>query len=286
MRSLELIHGQTSRKSQINRREADSVASGVQNCERRTVAEFPTISFPAIKWDRARCGKGEFFRGLPPKAMRQFELLATHFQCPGTTVLIREQQMPLRVHFLLEGEVNISMNSFDGKRFLLGVAVAGDILGLSSALSGDSSEITAEARFPCRIASLHRPDFLDFLLSYPVASQNAARELGLLYRRSCERLRILGLITSVPARLACLVLEWCRDGQPTKMGIQIRCALTHEEIGECIGASRETVTRTLTDFKNQDLVIWRGSSLIVPSRSALANYAGIDPGPDPSDPAA
>jgi CRP/FNR family cyclic AMP-dependent transcriptional regulator len=288
MRSLQLIHGQTSRRSQANRRETDSLEGSARNFERHRVADFPTITCSAIERDDARWpyGKGEFFRGLSLKARRDFELLATHFQCPGSAVLIREQQIPLSVHFLLEGEVNISMNSFDGKRFLLGVAVTGDILGLSSALSGDSSEITAEARFPCKIASLHRQDFLDFLLQYPDASQNVARELSFLYRRTCERLRILGLITSVPARLARLVLEWCRDGQPTKRGIQIRCALTHGEIGECIGASRETVTRTLTDFKNQDLVILRGSTLIVPSRVALASYAGIDSSPDPSEPAA
>ena len=55
-----------------------------------------------------------------------------------------------------------------------------------------------------------------------------------------------------------------------------RCALTHGEIGDCIGASRETVTRTLTDFRSHDLMSLRGSKPIVTSRSALAVYAGIE----------
>jgi CRP/FNR family transcriptional regulator len=62
--------------------------------------------------------------------------------------------------------------------------------------------------------------------------------------------------------------------------------LTHEEIGECIGASRETVTRTLTDLKSQGLIRLNGSTLIVPSRIALAVYAGIDSMQFPNEPVA
>ena len=203
-------------------------------------------------------------------------MLATHFHCPGSTVLISEAQEPSSILFLLEGEVNISMNSSDGRRLLLGVAGAGDILGLASAISGESSEIRAEAMYPCRIASLQRQDFLEFLSRHPIASQNVARELSLHYTRACERLRILGLTSSAMARLAYLLLEWCRGASRQRSGFQVRCVLTHQEIGEYIGASRETVTRTLADFKSHDLVRLRGSTLVVTSRRALAAYAGID----------
>jgi len=288
MRFLQLIHSQTRSRFRFHRREPDFSEGKVQICEKRSAGEFPMLVSSELKWDDARwpSGTGEFFRGLSFDARRDFELLATHFHCPPTEVLIGEDQIPFSILFLLEGEVNVSMNSPDGRRFLEGVAGAGDILGRSSAVSGDSSEIRAEARFPCKIASLQRRDFLDFLLNYPAAYQNVIRELSLLYRRSCERLRILGLATSVPAKIARLVLDWCREGQKTKSGTEIRCMLTHEEIGECIGASRETVTRTLTDLKNQGLIRLNGSTLIVPSRMALAVYAGIDSMRFPNEPVA
>jgi CRP/FNR family transcriptional regulator len=50
--------------------------------------------------------------------------------------------------------------------------------------------------------------------------------------------------------------------------------MTHEEIGQFIGASRETVTRTLSTFKTRRLVAFQGSMLTIPSRTALASYAG------------
>jgi CRP/FNR family transcriptional regulator, cyclic AMP receptor protein len=59
-------------------------------------------------------------------------------------------------------------------------------------------------------------------------------------------------------------------------GTRLFCALTHTEIGECIGISRETVTRLLSDFRSRELLEWRGSTLIIPDRRALKAYAGIE----------
>lgn len=250
-------------------------------------AEFPTP--PSSEFNRYASAmpheNGEFFFGMSPSARRDFESLATPVQCSSAKLLIVEQQKPRNILFLLEGQANISMTSLNGKQFLLGVAHAGEILGLASAISGDPSEIRAVARHPCKIAFLRRQDFLDFLLRYPPASRYIALELSLLCRRISERLRILGLTTSVRARLASLLLEWCREGRHTEQRTHIPFFLTHGEIADCIGSSRESITRTMTDFKNQDLVRVHGATLIVPSQPALAIYAGIDPRSNRHDPA-
>jgi CRP/FNR family cyclic AMP-dependent transcriptional regulator len=274
---------------QIAHREPDYLKGKAHNSGKRILVEFPALSSPELKQDDHRWPSptGEFFRGLSVNARIDFGLLSTNFRCRSSRVLINEQEKPLSILFLLEGQVDISMNSFDGRRFLLGVASAGDILGLTSAISGNASEIKAEARYPCKIASMRRRDFLDFLLRYPSACHNVVRELSLHHTQACVRLRTFGITSTVHARLACLLLEWCNTGQQTENGTQIRLAFTHDEIGECIGTSRESVTRTFRDLKNQCLVRQRGSTLIVPSRGALANYAGIDSKPDdPNEPAA
>jgi len=288
MRPLVLIHNQARSEFQTHRHEGDFAATGPQNGEKRRVSEFPMPRPLGVMRDDA-CGPfgaEGFFKGLSAEAQSDFASLATDLHCPGSTVLISEAEKPSSILFLLEGEVNISMSSSDGRRFLLGVAGAGDTLGLTSAISGNSSEVRAQAMYPCRIASMRRRDFLEFLSRHPIASQNVARELCVELGRARERLRILGLTSSAMARVAHLLLEWCRGGLQTKSGVQITCALTHREIGECIGASRETVTRALADFKARDLVRLHGSTLIVTSSSALAVYAGIDSMPDPHQPAA
>jgi CRP/FNR family transcriptional regulator len=206
--------------------------------------------------------------------MSELESLGTQFCCEGATVLFAEEEQPCSILFLFEGRVKLSLNSIEGRRLILGFAGPGEILGLTSAISGCPYEITAEAQFPCRIMSLERQSFLDFLEHHPVACQNVARQLSLDYKRTCEQLRTLGLSSSAPAKLARLLLEWSAAGQQTARGTRIQCPLTHEEIGEYIGISRETVTRTLHDFKNREMVEQRGSTLVVLSVRALEIYAG------------
>jgi CRP/FNR family transcriptional regulator len=50
--------------------------------------------------------------------------------------------------------------------------------------------------------------------------------------------------------------------------------MTHEEIGQMIGASRETVTRTLSEFKNRHLLLRNGSMMVIQDRAALESFAG------------
>ena len=217
---------------------------------------------------------GHFCKCLSPEAMNEFESLATQFPCEGNAILFAEEDQPGKVLILLKGRVRLSMNSSEGRRLTLGIAEPGDVLGLAAAISGCPYETTAETRFPCQIASLPRQAFLDFLLRYPVAGQNVSRQLSLDYRRACGHLRILGLKLTASEKLARLLLEWCAEGERTERGARIQCALTHEEIGEYICVARETVSRTLADLKNRELVEQRGSTLVISSLRALEVYAG------------
>jgi CRP/FNR family transcriptional regulator len=66
------------------------------------------------------------------------------------------------------------------------------------------------------------------------------------------------------------MLEWCaRNGNENEKGISLKLTLTHEEIAQIIGSSRETVTRLLGDFKNKQLIQIKGSSLIIRDKAAL-----------------
>src|SRR5208283_736705 len=89
---------------------------------------------------------------------------------------------------------------------------------------------------------------------------------------ACERLRTVGLSSSVPERLARLLLDWSQDGRKTPDGTRFYFPLTHGEIGEFIGTSRETVTRTLAAFRHRRLVDCQGATVTIPSRNTLEAY--------------
>ncbi|MGA8630368.1 MAG: Crp/Fnr family transcriptional regulator [Terracidiphilus sp.] len=217
--------------------------------------------------------KGEFFKSLSATALSELEPLLAPSSYPSNMVLFNETQPTSGVYIVLEGEVKLSINSIDGHRLSFHIAKAGEVLGLSSALSGGAYEMTAEVLYPTRIAHVTRQVFLQFLTRHPEAYQTVARDMVRSYNLACGQLRMVGLSASVPERLARLLLVWSEPSQKPATGSRCRLSLTHEEIGEFIGASRETVTRTLTSFKNRRLVAQHGSTLTIPSRDALESYA-------------
>jgi CRP/FNR family transcriptional regulator, cyclic AMP receptor protein len=218
---------------------------------------------------------GEFFKKLSAAAQQDLESMEfpTLYQ-PGV-LLFSEKSVPAGVFIVVSGEVKLSINSSDGKRLILSIAKAGEILGLSSVLSGMSSEMTAEVLYPARIAIIERDQFIGFMSRHPEVYQVVTQELSLQYKIACEQLRTVALSGSAPEKLARLLLDWSEAGQKTEAGMRFRFSLTHEEIGEFIGASRETVTRTLSTFKSRRLVAFHGSILEIPNRIALETIAGL-----------
>jgi CRP/FNR family transcriptional regulator len=214
--------------------------------------------------------KGEFFTSLSAEALCDFESLELLLSYPAAKTLFLEGQKAADVLILVAGEVKLSISSSNGKRLILRIAQPGDFLGLASALAGNPYRMTAEALYQCCVAVLPRFDFLDFLIRHPDARQSMANA-----HRACERLRTVGLASSAPAKVALLLLEWSANGRLTERGTRIHISLTHGEIGEHIGVSRETVTRTLNKFRRRHLVDMQGSILTILNRPALESCAGI-----------
>ena len=214
-----------------------------------------------------------FFCQLPPAALKDFEAIKSTATYPKGALLFMEKQEARGAFVLCEGEVKLSISSSEGKTLIMRVAQAGEILGLMAALSGGSYEVTAETIRPCLVAFVRREEFQRFVAKHPEASQGVARQMTMQYQAACEQLRTVGLSASAQEKLARLLLTWSAGIQQTKEGTRIKMPLTHEEIAEFIGTTRETVTRTLSDFKVRHLVAIQGSTMMIPSRAALESFA-------------
>jgi CRP/FNR family transcriptional regulator len=115
-----------------------------------------------------------------------------------------------------------------------------------------------------------RREHLLAVLAHDAEAQRAVTE-----RMSCqchyayEVIQSLAASSGVGERMAHLLLELCADGKPTAQGFRVMLGLTHEEIGQMIGATRETVTRVLKHFRKERIAELRGSTLLVLDRPAL-----------------
>lgn len=215
-----------------------------------------------------------FFCQLPPAALKDFDAIKSTATYPKGAFLFMERQDARGAFILCEGEVKLSISSSEGKTLIMRVARAGEILGLMAALSEGSYEVTAETIRPCQVAFVRREDFQRFVARHPEAAQGVARQMTMQYQAACEQLRTVGLSASAQEKLARLLLAWSAGTQPARDGTYIRVPLTHEEIAEFIGTTRETVTRTLSDFKVRHLIAIQGSTMMIPSRAALEAFAG------------
>jgi CRP/FNR family cyclic AMP-dependent transcriptional regulator len=218
---------------------------------------------------------GGFFCQLNAPATHEFNILKSQATYPAGAMLFLEKQDARGVFVLCAGEVKLSISSSVGKTLILRIAKPGEILGLMATLSGTPYEVSAETLHPCQVAFVRRDEFLKFVAKYPEAYQGVVRQFSKLYSGACEQLRTVGLSTSAPEKLARLLLEWSADNNDPKLNGQIRLPLTHEEIAAFIGTTRETVTRTLSEFKGRNLVQLQGSTLMICDRPALEAIGGV-----------
>ena len=190
-----------------------------------------------------------FFCQLSPVALKDFNAVKSSATYPAGAVLFLEKQDPRGVFVLCGGEVKLSISSSSGKTLILRIAKAGEILGLMATMSGSPYEVTAETLHPCQVAFIRRDDFFSFIAKHPEVYQGVVKQLSSLYSGACEQLRTVGLSASAPEKLARLLLDWAPETKDTKQGMPVKMPLTHEEIAEFIGTTRETVTTDTQQFQ-------------------------------------
>lgn len=222
---------------------------------------------------RARFNR--LFCDLSPKALQAFQTIKSTTVYPKGAVLFIEGQSPRGVYVLCSGRAKLSTSSSEGKTLIMRVADAGEVLGLSATVSGKPYDASAEVMEAAQVNFVGRDDFLRFLGQHGDACLRVAQHLSNNYHLACEQIRSLGLSHSVGERLARLLLEWCdKTGEKSEQGIRVRMLLTHEQIAQLLGTSRETITRLLAEFRRNKLINLRGSSLVVPSKSRLQSLIG------------
>ena len=215
-----------------------------------------------------------FFCDLPKESLQDLERIKYASGYPQGAVLFVEGQSPRGVYMICGGRVKLSTTSREGKTLILRIAQGGEVLGLHATVSGKPYELTAETLQASQVDFIKREDFLRFLQNHADACLNAARHLSQNCQTAYEMIRSLGLSHSVSEKLARLLLEWAADGEETSEGVRIKISLTHEEMAQLIGTSRETVTRTLGEFREKQLAQLRGSTLMIKDKAALEKLIG------------
>jgi CRP/FNR family transcriptional regulator, cyclic AMP receptor protein len=195
------------------------------------------------------------------------EALTTSY--PTGAVLFAEGQSPRGVFLVRRGRVKLSICGSDGRTLILRIVEAGSPLGIAAVVSGRPYEATAETQEPCEISFLRHSDLLRLMRLHGELALWVTQHISRDYASTCREIRDLMLSDSASEKLARLMVGWLDQNVKSRNPTQLKLALTHEEIGQMIGSSRETVSRLFAGFKKQRLIQQSGSTLVIPNRVAL-----------------
>ncbi|MDP9361752.1 MAG: Crp/Fnr family transcriptional regulator [Acidobacteriota bacterium] len=220
--------------------------------------------------------KEHLFCNMSDETMAALDTIKFTSVYPKGSVLFVEGEQPRGVFILCSGKAKLTMSSTEGKTLIVKIAEAGEVLGASAAILDRMYEVSAETLEPAQVNFIKRDDFMRFLNANSEACMHTAQQLSEKYQSAQREIRSLGLSQTTSEKLAHLLLDWCaRTGEETPKGTRLQVLLTHEEIAQMMGTTRETVTRLLSHFKRKKIIAVKGSSIFVLKKSALESMVSI-----------
>jgi CRP/FNR family transcriptional regulator len=215
------------------------------------------------------------FCALPlPAAQRLNEVKSTAAYPKGAMLFIEGQQSR-GVFVLCMGRAKLSTSSRDGKTIITKISEPGDVLGLNAVISNRPYEVTVEMMEPGQANFVPRDSLALLMREFPEVAARIAQQLSWNYYTAYEEIRTLGLAASPSEKFAKLLLSWSTKSVQTDGSSQVKLTLTHEEIGEIIGTTRETVSRLFAEFKKKQLMQLKGATLVIRSRFALEKLTQV-----------
>lgn len=229
------------------------------------------INRSTITNDCTKCSlrNRDFFCSLKESltaTLNKMKFTATY---PKGATLFAEGEDSRGVFIVCSGRVKLQTTSSAGRTVIAKIAGPGEILGLSAVVLGEPYQMNAETLEPVQTTFIRGDEFMKLLAANSDLSMRTALELSKHVHQAENEIRTLGLGRSVREKFAALLHGWCNDGNESADGVRLKVLLTHEEIGQLIGTTRETITRLLTQFRSERLIEVRGSTMIVRNPMAL-----------------
>ncbi len=216
----------------------------------------------------------DVFQDLTPEQRAQVERLISTVDLPAGHLFYAPDDDDERVYILRRGRVRIYKLSLEGRALTLlilePIAVFGE-MALSEHWRHDSF---AEAMTDCRVGVVRRADLRRVLAEHPAV---AMRFMSIMTTRLQAMQRKLADIAfkSVPQRLATVLLGLAAGSFEQKDGPPAVVRYTHQQLAEMIGSYRETITKTIGEFREAGMIRVEDEAIILTDLSRLRALVGI-----------
>ncbi len=210
------------------------------------------------------------FAGLGRRELDQLIGLAVKKRYEPRAVVLAKGDAALQIFVIARGRVKAITHGGAGRQAALSIMGPGEVFGEVAVFDGEPRSATITALEPCELLSLGRNDFVGFLERTPKVALKLIEVLSRRLRRLSERLEDTTFL-ELDARLAKELLRLAaRYGKPTPRGRRIDLGLSQQELGDLVGASRESVNKQLRAWQDAGLVERAAGRLVLRDERALA----------------
>jgi CRP/FNR family transcriptional regulator, cyclic AMP receptor protein len=194
-----------------------------------------------------------WFCSLGSAVLADLELATSTITLPTQASLFTQGEDARCLYLICSGYLKLTAGRSDDRHMIVRVAGPGSMLGLYAVLSHGVYEVSAESLTPAQLRPVERDRFLSFLRSHKEAQLRAVQCICQEYRFALQDACRIALAETVAARLARLLLELAHQiGEHSDSGeFRFPLLLTHEEMASMTCTTRETVTRTLGQFRKE-----------------------------------
>lgn len=208
------------------------------------------------------------FSRLDDAELQRFGEVTREKNYPKGSVIVFEDDPGDSLFIVRDGRVKVVLIGEDGREVILGVMGVGEHFGELSLIDDQPRSAHVIAMEETNLLVLRRDDFRRRVESNPAVAWSLLSELARRLRRADAKIHGLALL-DVPGRIARLLLDFAEEGR----GDTIEKPLTHQTIAHMIGASRETVSRTIRDFQIQSLIRVERRRISIANREGLKQLA-------------
>lgn len=208
------------------------------------------------------------FAKLDDVEVQQFADLMRDRSYPKGSVIVFEDDPGDSLYIVRQGRVKVVLVGEDGREVILGVLGVGEHFGELSLIDEQPRSAHVIAMEDTSLLVLRSDDFRRRVEASPAVAWALLQELSRRLRRADTKIHGLALL-DVPGRIAHLLLDFAQEGEADT----IDKPLTHQTIAHMIGASRETVSRTMKEFQDNGWIAVERRRISVSNRDALKRTA-------------
>jgi CRP/FNR family transcriptional regulator, cyclic AMP receptor protein len=188
---------------------------------------------------------------------------------PHGAVITRQGSAVTSLFFVTSGAVRLSAVTESGREVVVGLLCRGDLFG-EAALLGDPSQVRAQAVGSTTVLAIPIASLRTLLECNPATAEQLLRLIASRLHRTSAALED-ALTADVPGRVMGRLRELAaRHGDPGPAGIRLRVPLTQDELARMVGASRESVNRTVGELSARGVLRSRSGRMTIADPNALA----------------